>query len=188
MSKYYKHCQEIIMNPLEFFKDRDVFDKNTSVRFAYAIFPIGIILSFIMNMIVPLSGVIKFSVNGVQVDEVKLFAIHFIAYLAWPCLNHINSAIVFMALLIPAMILGIKINYTTLYQLIIYSLVPVIFLGSFPYINFVANIWSYLLFIIGLKHLFKTSYIKAILAVVFSIILLIILFLLIGFLFLIIFG
>ena len=173
MNEFISRTKKILVMPVEFFSSAEAQEggKTRAFRYMACSFLFATILSYLMNVAIPFGGLITINNMGKQPGPAVLLISHVVFYFFGLLVMFGNAGLWYLSILIPSVLLKVNLNYTKLYQILIYALVPAFLLGSFPYIKTAAFIWSFVLAIIGFKCFYNVSYTKASIIIVVPVVL-----------------
>jgi hypothetical protein len=159
--KLIDNIKNIVLNPIEFF-NQDI--SNIKESFTY--------YAILSAFFVVLSSIVAFLIST---SSFKLTSI-LLTYLATIAGIFISTLI----LLIWLIIWRAKINYNTAFGLEVYAATPNLLLGWIPIVGSLAQLYSFVLLIVGTKEITKFSYTKTVLIYLIHLILIIIILLVLG--------
>lgn len=125
--------------------------RDETLKFLAALLVVSAVLSLIMTAVNMGTAMLSMYLVPLAVTLVISFVLSLVA--AWL----VNLVLGWM---------GAKGNWDTALQAVAYGSTPSALLGWIPVVGFIGVIWSLVVQVIGLKTMYKTTYAKAILAVI----------------------
>ena len=140
--------------------------EHEAVKYTAVIFALSTIISYITNLIIPYSGLMRVMSGGVQPAYLDLLLWHIVFYSFFVVLSYVFVGIWYVLLYPVCRAQGLSLNYARAYQAVMYSMTPIYVLGNFGYAKILGALWFVVLLVMAIKILLKTSYGKAIISLI----------------------
>jgi hypothetical protein len=151
----------LLREPLHFWTSENRKIHFPALGFAWRVFAVMTLCSFLINLMIPIGGFIVINMNGEQPEPVLLLLGHCMFCLVFPLIFYVIVALYKVMFWFSGFFFQIDLSYQQIFNILAYALCPLFLFGSILYLKIVGTCWTFVLITIGIKELSESTYRKA---------------------------